>query len=795
MDLEQGDVWYLHDGSEEPRGYFTFSVSSNSKREVPLYLQGHVSCVFNIVVIPVNDPPNLKLSEGSLLLVFENSKKRLTPNIIHVSDPDTDSLSLSVSVPGNFNSDAGFLENINDPGRAINGFLYGDLRDGNIFYVHRGHPNSQILLRANDGELVSRTVVLQVMAIPWDLTVASRTGVAMQQGCWVLIMQSNLSVEVNGERPEVDTRYVITYPPRFGQIQQQGPGGEWKQISTFSQRSLDQSQIRYCTTFKDLQLENVTDNFKFKVDTEGKSSEELVFPITIQWLKFTLLKNVALEISKINRHVLNSDHLQVMTERVEVAERELHFKLLTPPKKGKLLLGTEVLQTNSVFSQQNITDGKINYEPQERPREHSQDIFGFLMVAKHIESKDYTFRINFKAERRHIILTNRGLLVKEGEGKLITKLELFAQTLDKRTFQYTVTKSPQHGKLKLIRSSDSPGNQDNITAFTDQDIPAEQLIYEHNDSETQSDEFLLVASTAGPDQEEAFRDLDTEHLSTKIKVTISVELKNDKKPVCMVDKVFQVVRNGQRLLTLSDLCYHDPDSDFDDGQLLYIRRGIVQASDPTQKLYQFRQEDLWEGHVLFRHQGADSAHFVLFVTDDVHYMSSLLEVSMSDPYVHVVNSTGLLVQRGKDSSLMTANLSVTTNQDVRTDHEVQFHIVQPPNHGSVLVNSSAPGSFSVHDLKQGHVIYRHDSSGSFNMFNLIVRVKDIHLYVGVYVQVDSESHQHHTRILHSKTLVVEEGKPVKLSRERLQVGGGPRSQHSPPLEPQGQMISLFASES
>lgn len=137
LDLEQGNVWYVHDSSEEPRDYFTFSLSSNSKREVPLYLQGHVSYVFNIVVIPVNDPPNLKLPEGNLLLVFENSKKRLTPNIIHISDPDTDSLSLSVSVLGNFNSDAGFLENINDPGRAINGFSYGDLRDGNIFYVHR----------------------------------------------------------------------------------------------------------------------------------------------------------------------------------------------------------------------------------------------------------------------------------------------------------------------------------------------------------------------------------------------------------------------------------------------------------------------------------------------------------------------------------------------------------------------------------------------------------------------------------------------------------------------------------
>ena len=66
------------------------------------------------------------------------------------------------------------------------------------------------------------------MAIPWDLAVANRTGVAVQQGGSVLITQSNLSVEVNGERPEVDTRFVITYPPRFGQIQQQGREHLWE---------------------------------------------------------------------------------------------------------------------------------------------------------------------------------------------------------------------------------------------------------------------------------------------------------------------------------------------------------------------------------------------------------------------------------------------------------------------------------------------------------------------------------------------------------------------------------------
>ncbi|KFO32116.1 Chondroitin sulfate proteoglycan 4 [Fukomys damarensis] len=137
LDLWQGKVWYVHDGSEETMDYFTFFFSSSSKKEMPFYLQDHNPYVFNIYVIPVNDPPYLNLLEGNMHHVFENSKERLTPNIIQVSDPDTDSLSLSFSILGNFSSDAGFLENANEPGRAINGFTHTDLRDGNILYVHQ----------------------------------------------------------------------------------------------------------------------------------------------------------------------------------------------------------------------------------------------------------------------------------------------------------------------------------------------------------------------------------------------------------------------------------------------------------------------------------------------------------------------------------------------------------------------------------------------------------------------------------------------------------------------------------
>ncbi|XP_044537055.1 chondroitin sulfate proteoglycan 4-like [Gracilinanus agilis] len=767
LDLWQERILYVHDGSESTRDYFVFSVSISKEKEIPFHLQRNDQYVFNITITPVNDPPELFLPEGNLLLLLENSKKRLTSNMIEVLDPDTHPSDLTFSVLGNFNADTGYLENSKHPGKIINTFTNEDLQGGRIFYVHHGLQNSRIVLRVSDGELVSNTAVLRVKTIPWDYKVVNNTGVAVQQGNTVLITQSNLSVQLNAGGHEMEIRYDIIHPPLFGQIQRRSSSGEWKPVNTFSQRSVDRDRVRYCSTFKEPQLENVTDHFVFKISIENKVSEELVFPIAIQWLKYKLVKNGPLDINTMDKKSLTSDHLMVRMENMEVLESKLHFKLLSLPKKGKLLLGSRILKLNSTFSQKNIIDGEVAYELLEKSQETTQDSFRFLICTNHMESKIYIFRINIRADPNRIILINKGFSVTEGEGKLITKTELFAQTLDNQVFHYKISKNPQHGKLKLINFSDSLESNDHVTTFTNQDIVDERVMYVHDDSENGFDEFVVEASAQGPRNEEARVDLE-------IRVNVTVTLKNDEKPVRVVDKVFHVVRNGQRLLTLTDLCYHDPDSDFNDRQLLYTRRGIpngdlVLAGDPSQKLYQFQQGDLEEGHVLFRHHGADHARFVLFVTDGTHYTSSLLEVSASEPYLRIANNTGLLVLKGREETLTTANLSVATNHDIRSDTEIKYEIFLLPKYGRILVKNRSSASFSQHDLKQGYVIYRHDGNNNLaDIFNLTAKVKDIHLDVGIYVQVYLESHQHPPKVVHSKSLLVEEGKSVKLSRRELQ---------------------------
>ncbi len=70
----------------------------------------------------------------------------------------------------------------------------------------------------------------------------------------------------------------------------------------------------------------------------------------------------------------------------------------------------------------------------------------------------------------------------------------------------------------------------------------------------------------------------------------------------------------------------------------------------------------------------------------------------------------------------------------------------------------------------GHVVYHHDDSEILeDFFNFTSKVKGLHLDVSVPVKVYLESHQKPPRVIHNNPVVVEQGKPVKINKEILQV--------------------------
>uniref|UniRef100_A0A8C7QUC5 Laminin G domain-containing protein n=1 Tax=Oncorhynchus mykiss TaxID=8022 RepID=A0A8C7QUC5_ONCMY len=774
LDLWHGRVIYVHGGSEDPQDFFMFSVFTNSKKEIPFYLKGNKLHRFNISVTPVNDAPELSLPEGSLFILLENSKRHLNMDVLRATDLDSNSTDLVFTVLGNHNAEAGLLEKQDHPGTAITTFSQPDLEEGKVSYVHTGGlvRNSRMAVRVSDGDKVSNTVVLRIMAVQLEHKVANNTGVEVDQGGAAVISSQHLAMQVNVVKQGFDIRYDVVEAPRYGELQRLHSSGEWKPTFVFSQKLLEKERIRYLAvlylnTFQEIRTSNVTDQFKCRVSVGSAVTDELVFHITVRWIHFKVTRS-KMEVSGV-RKVLSNEELCVVSKGMKLHDSELHFRMLSLPKKGQLVFKDEVLMKNSTFSQKNISDHMVKYEVTGRPHEDTRDSFRFQVVSKHAHSGGYDFRINIKADVHSLILTNKGLSILEGESKVITKDLLFAETVGVKEALYTLTSSPKHGKLKRINLSNSTSINDNITAFTNQDIVEDRIMYVHDGSETMEDAFTfhttVAKHTKAHNHKRTHSKKENSHTIDDI-FNISIALVNDEKPVRVVDKVFHVARGRQRLLTLDDLRYHDADSDFDDSQLVYTRRGIpmgdlVLVNDTGHKLYQFSQEDLQQRRVLFIHRGVSFGRFVLFVSDGKHYTSTLLEVIAQDPYIQVENNTGLLVQKGHVAILGSANFSVFTNLDVRDDEEVVCQVFLPPRHGHLFLNNV--DRFTQHDLKVGSVQYRHDDSMNLaDSFNFTVSVKEVRLDASVGVRVYLESHQQPPTVLYNHIVIHKDSLPSEI---------------------------------
>ncbi|XP_035524183.1 chondroitin sulfate proteoglycan 4-like [Morone saxatilis] len=794
LDLWQGRVMYVHSGSEDQQDFFMFSVFCRSKKEVPVFLKGNRLHRFDISISPVNDAPVLSMPEGNLFTVVENSKRQLTTDVVRVSDPDSSPAELVFSSLGNLKSEVGHLEHQDYPGRAINLFSLNDLEEGKISFVHTGVPTSRLALRVSDGLKLSNTVVLRIMAVPLEHELVNNTGLEVNQGGASIITTIHLAVQVNVADQEVEIHYDVTELPQFGELQRLHSSGDWKPTTSFSQKLLEKERIRYVNTYHGLQTQNnVTDHFKCKISTGSLATEEVVFLIVIRWIHFKVTRS-KMEVSGVQNATVTPEDLHVISKGVKLNESDLYFRLLTVPKKGRLFLIDHVLQRNSSFSQQNITDGLVKYELLNRLLDDTRDMFRFQVFSAHANSATYDFRINIKVESTAITVINKGLTILEGGSQVINKDILYTHTASNREVLYNITLSPRHGQIRRINLSNSTSINDNVVTFTNLDIIEERIMYIHDDSETKQDSFTFQIMVYKPHKHTSKKE---DRNTAEHTFNISVQLVNDQRPVRVVDKVFHVARDGQRLVTLNDLRYRDDDSDFEDSWLVYTRRGIpmgelVLASDTSHKLYEFTQRDLEQKKVLFVHRGVSFGRFVLFVSDGKHYVSTLLEVMAQDPYLQAENNTGLTVQRGGITTLTSTNLSVFSNLDIRDPQEVTFEVFLPPKHGVLCFNdkdreavtkADAISIFTQRDLMAGHLAYYHDGSHELSDgFNVTARAREkttenrldrgrreVHLDIGVPVKIYLESHQRPPTIISNRPVVVAEGQNVSISRDNLEV--------------------------
>ncbi|XP_042731991.1 chondroitin sulfate proteoglycan 4 [Lagopus leucura] len=768
LDIVNRKVRYIHDGSEGPMDQLMLEVTVTAQQGIPECLRQGQTYLLPIMVNPINDAPQVIFPHGNHMTILKHTRKHLTMDILQALDDDTSCDDLEFQLHGG-QQDEGYVEYDFHPGVPIEEFSCRDLEAGNVVYVHQSGTDLQLTFQVSDGTVPSPTATLRILAIEPNIRLHNNTGLAISQGGAARITTANLSVETNAVKQQVAILYSLTEPLRYGEIKKQGStGGEWKKVESFHQQDLEQGRIQYFSTDPEHRQEDVTEKLRFSVQVGQKVLPNNTFTISIKRATIKMKTMVPLQMKNKRHKNITSRELEAMLEDPNSAPVPFHYVIIQAPKKGNLELLSNRLTEGFGFTQDDLQRNHLSYSATIRNAQQAEDSFQFRVHAGEEHSPVYTYTIGIGGDPNAPDLTNMLLTVPEGGQAVISKDHLFVQSLNSMDYIYEVIEGPAHGRLAWATSLGWPSGEE-ITEFTNDDILHRRLLYQHDDSETLEDDIPFVAVRQGEGSSEP----EAEEVRGVFRV--SIQPINDHTPVQVVNKVFNVVRNGQHLLTTDDIAFTDKDSGFTDTQLVLARRdilfgSIVSVDDRSHQLYRFTQDDLRKKKILFVHSGADRGWIQLQVSDGLHQTTALLEVQASEPYIKVVNNTGLAIPQGSRGSIDSSVLSLETNMDIRSDEEIRFLVTAPPRWGTVLQGEQPVMAFSQRDLLAGEISYLHNGSrNARDELQFTVEANEVAVEDTLAITIFLDTHPSPLHVVNNKEIHVFQGEAAEIKEEHLLV--------------------------
>uniref|UniRef100_A0A8B9ZYY8 Chondroitin sulfate proteoglycan 4 n=1 Tax=Anas zonorhyncha TaxID=75864 RepID=A0A8B9ZYY8_9AVES len=769
LDVMNRKVRYAHDGSEAPMDQLVLEVTVAAQQGVPECLRQGQKYVLPIMVSPTNDAPQVIFPHGNQMTVLSHTRRHLSTDTLQVLDDDTSCDDLEFQLHGAQQLDEGYVEYDFQPGVPIEEFSCRELEAGNVVYVHQSGTDLQLTFQVSDGSVPSPVATLRILAVEPEIRLRNNTGLSVSQGGAARISTANLSAETNAGKQRVPILYSLTQPLRYGEVQKQGStGGEWKRVESFQQQDLEQGRIQYFCTDPEHRLEDVVEKLRFDVQVGQKVLPNNTFLISIKRATIKMKTMVPLQMKNKRHKNITSKELEAMLEDPNSAPVPFRYVIIQAPRKGNLELLGSRLTEGFAFTQEDLQRNRLSYSATVRNSQQAEDSFQFHVRAGEQHSPVYTYPISIGGDPDAPNLTNVLLTVPEGGQAVISKEHLFVQSLNSMDYLYEVIEGPAHGRLAWAASLGRASSEE-ITEFSNDDILHRRLLYQHDDSETLEDDIPFVATRQG----EGSTEPEAEEVRGVFRV--SIQPVNDHPPVRAVSKVFNVVRNGQHLLTTDDIAFTDKDSGFSDAQLVLARRdilfgSIVSVDDRSHQLYRFTQDDLRKKKILFVHSGADRGWIQLQVSDGLHQTTALLEVQASEPYIKIVNNTGLAIPQGSQGSIDASVLSLETNMDIRSDEEIRFLITALPRWGAVLRGGQPVMAFSQRDLLAGEVSYRHNGSrNARDELRFTVEANEVVVEDTLAITIFLDTHPSPLRIVNNKEIHVFQGEAAEIKQEHLLV--------------------------
>ena len=776
LDLIIQRVSYVHDGSETTSDDVAMEmIIVSSSRAVPEKLTQKYAFVLPIIVSPTDDPPVIKTLNGSsqdaTIKMAKNSKLKIRKEILAVEDQDT-TPARSVFTPSCINSrgSLGHFERMDVPNEAVKMFTFQEIIEGLIWFS-AGSKETVCTVH-----ILKSSVKLTFLPIKMEITLTKSSGLRLVQGSYSLLLPENLTVTTNLPYQENIIQYEITRSPRFGEIQKK-TSEVWSLTSRFTQEDIRKGRIRYI--HKVMADNAYFDQFAFIVKCLKETLDQHSFFIQTERLTLKVNTSASIKITQKDYKILSSADLLAETNDKMMPKNQIRFVIIRAPAIGSiyrvhkmspdldLLSDLQPLQPDEHFTQDDINNGYVIYRLTQLKNKRRIDDYADLKVVagstQHVQAKMIRIHFEYNPPVTNVQFTNNGLTsVIEGGLGIIERSDLYLETKDYSEFEFDIMDFPMHGILQIFSQ--------NVSKFTNEDIRNTRLVYAHDGSENDKDRFTFIASPI-------LRTTD----SLPIKVQeftgtfqIKILMQNDNAPTRLVDKVFHVVVGQERVITLDDLAFTDPDIDYDPMNLAYrfgspIRNGEIINNVNNKAVTDFHQRDIADGHISFRHRGDLYEKIMCLVNDGQFFTRFIFEIEAAQPYVKILKNTGVGVQDSESVAISSFNLSVETNVNVNANN-IRFVLIEQPLYGNLEVNRRPVTQFTLQTIMDGTLLYRHHGKGrAEDAFKFAAVAGRARVQDSFNIQIVQSSQNYPPRVIHNTILEVPELGEATFKKENLQV--------------------------
>lgn len=673
-----------------------------------------------IHILPVNDKTP-RVIIGAPFGVTEGEKSPILPRHLDAMDEDTayNFLQCIITKQPSF----GYLENLSpapgseksQQGIPISAFYVEDLRLGNINYVQSVHKGVEVgkdefSFRCNDGVNQSPVDNFPIVVYPEndeEPRVYIREFIVMEG--MELKIDAPILRAVDNDDPPGSLTFLISRPPRYGQIIQQRTVAGIFPVSNFSQSDIAKSST---IMYKHDDSETLRDSFEF-ILTDGKFNVTRTVPIIILPIDDEtprLSVNNELEIEVVGgRKLITNNHLRA--DDIDSDDSKITFIIRGYPRHGYILKrGSDGIVRNLTlyanFTQFDIDNNHVWYVHTDS--DSGQDVIKLDVTDGLNPIVDRYFKVTI-AELDIIYpqVISRGLQLPEGGSMILTTDMIGGTDINSpdEDLRFTVTQAPVHG---FLESTDNPGTP--ILTFTQLDLAGSKIRYVHNsDSEIKMDGFQFEVTDGNNPVTRSFR--------------IAITDVDNKKPVLFCNKL-RIQEGGNKIITPFELRVEDLDTP-NKKITFYITQVPLHGNilrNFSQTVNTFTYEDIINNLITYQHDGTETTQdeFSFTITDNTNvdfYALSDMSIPTRIPQIFTIEVVpvdngipNVSVNKGITSleylpdgrrGVKLTNRVLQAEDRDSTDNSLTFLLTVLPQHGHLHNIDSGNGAIS--SWTQGNV--------------------------------------------------------------------------------------------